>query len=146
MLHDSRESLNIALVEMQESMSKGEDCGQLHDVVCWDLQDAGTRVNEAKRKADDAQDQVQVDTERCRHPTSVRVTAEENMNEGWGRRSELIRDTAGSAHSSSCGTTDRDCNEVKYLQEAMDMLESFHTRDTRRRGDQKSHTLVERSR
>ena len=58
MLHDTRESLDIAFMDMQESMSKFKDSRDLHDMVCRDLQDAGTRFNEAKRKADDAQDQV----------------------------------------------------------------------------------------
>ena len=47
---------------------------------------------------------------------------------------ELTRDTAGAAHSLSCGTTDR---------EALDLLESFHRRDTHRGGPQV--TFVERS-
>ena len=50
---------------------------------------------------------------------------------------ELVRDTAGATHSLSCGTTDLDCNDVKYLQEALGMPESFHRRDTRKRGDHK---------
>ena len=55
---------------------------------------------------------------------------------------ECTRETAGATHSLSCGTTDRECNQVKYLQEALVMLESFHLRDTRR-GEV---TLVERPR
>ena len=45
---------------------------------------------------------------------------------------QLIRDTAGASHALSCGTTDRDCNEVKYLQEAVGMIENFQRQDTRR--------------
>ena len=66
MLHNSRESFGSALMDMQESMSNGDDCRELHDVVCQDLQDAGMRVSEAKRKADDVQDQVHIYRERCR--------------------------------------------------------------------------------
>ena len=57
-------------------------------------------------------------------------TAEEDQNEGLGRMGQLIRDTAGATHALSC-TTDRDCNEAKYLQEALDMIEDFQQRDTR---------------
>ena len=42
--------------------------------------------------------------------------------------------STGATHSLSCGTTDRDCNEAKYLQEALDLLDSFHRRDTHRGG------------
>ena len=44
----------------------------------------------------------------------------DNLNDGLGRIGELTRDTAGATHSMSCGTTDRDCDEAKYLQEALD--------------------------
>ena len=43
---------------------------------------------------------------------------------------ELVRDTAAATHSLSCGTNDRDCNEVKSLQDALDLLEGFLLRDT----------------
>ena len=36
-LHDTRESLDIALIDMQESMSKVNDSGDLHDMACRDL-------------------------------------------------------------------------------------------------------------
>ena len=45
---------------------------------------------------------------------------------------QLTRDTAGATHALTCGTTDRDCNEVKNLQEAVEMIENFHRWDTRR--------------
>ena len=41
-------------------------------------------------------------------------------------------------------TPDRDCNEVKYLQEALDMIEDFQRRDTRREAAE--ITLAERPR
>ena len=56
------------------------------------------------------------------------VTANMNLNENVGRVGQLIRAT----RPLSCGTTDRDCNEVKFLQEALDMIEDFQRRDTRR--------------
>ena len=56
--------------------------------------------------------------------------------------SASVRDTALVTHSLSCGTNDRDGNEVKYLHEALDLLESFHRRDTR---EDSEVILVERS-
>ena len=44
-----------------------------------------------------------------------------------GCAGELVRDAAAATQSLSCGTSDKDCNEVKYLQEALDLLESFTT-------------------
>ena len=72
------------------------------------------------------------------------ATTEENLNGGLGRMVEFTRDTAGATQSLSCGTTDCDHNEAKYLQEAVDLLERLHRRGTRRGGSE--ITLVERSR
>ena len=41
-----------------------------------------------------------------------------------------MRDTVAATHSQSCGTNHRDCNEVKYLQDALDLSESFLRQDT----------------
>ena len=50
------------------------------------------------------------------------------MRGGLGCIRELVRDTAAATHSLLCGTTD--CNEVKSLQDALDLLEGFLRRDT----------------
>ena len=60
------------------------------------------------------------------------AAAEEFLNEGLGCISELVLDTAAATHSLSCGTNDRDCNEVRYSHEALDVVESFQRRDTHR--------------
>ena len=91
MLHDTQESLDITFMDMQDPQSKFKDSLDLHDTACRDLQDAGTRFNEAKRKADDTQDQVQVHRGRCRRLSAVYGTPEENLSEGLGRMGELIR-------------------------------------------------------
>ena len=57
-------------------------------------------------------------------------TAEEDLNDCLGRMDQLIRDTAGAIHALR-GTTERDCNGVKYIQKALDMIEDFQRRDTR---------------
>ena len=45
---------------------------------------------------------------------------------------QLVKDTAGATHALSCGVPDRECNEEKYLQEALDMIEEFQRRGSRR--------------
>ena len=50
------------------------------------------------------------------------------------RVGEILRDTAGATHSVSCGTTDRDRNEATYLQESLDLPESFHRHDIIQQG------------
>ena len=67
-------------------------------------------------------------------------TAEENLNDGLGRMGELIRDTAGATLSLSFGTTDWDYNEVRYLQDALDMLESFRSPRRPQRRRIRNHT------
>ena len=93
MLHDSRESIDIAVMDVQESMSKYSDSRDLHDKVCRDLQETGTRFNEAKRKADDAQEQDQLHRERHRRLSTVYASTEENLHVGLGRMGELVQDS-----------------------------------------------------
>ena len=95
-LRDSRKSLVNAFVDMQESMSKFRDCRDLHDLACRDLQDAGTRVTEAKRKADDAQDQIKAHRDRSSRVSEEYGTAEEDLNECLERMEQVLRDTAKS--------------------------------------------------
>ena len=136
-LHDSGKSLDNAFMNMQESMSKFKE-------ACRDLQDAGTRVAETKRKVDDVQDLIRAHRERCRRVSEEYGTAEEDLNECPGRMGQLMRDTAGATHASSCCTTDRDFNEVRYLQEALDMMEDFQRRRSRR--EVAENILLERQR
>ena len=133
----------MEFMNLQERMSKVIDRQAVVDLKCRYWKDSGAKNNDAKRKADDAEDRVKVQRERCHRLTSVYGTAEEDLNESLRRMGQLIRDTAGETHSLSCGTTDRDCNEVKYLQEALDLIETFLRRDTRR--EVAEVILVERS-
>ena len=43
---------------------------------------------------------------------------------------QLTKDTVGATHALACGVPDRGSNEVRFLQEALDMLEDFQ-RQTR---------------
>ena len=106
----------MGIVDMRESLSKVQDSQECCDKAWQDWQEAGTSVKEAKRMAEVVHEQVSDHLERYRRMSAVYATTEEDLNDGLGRMSELIRDTAGATHSLSCGTTDRYCNEGKYLQ------------------------------
>ena len=84
------------------------------------MQRTRCRVNEARRRAESAHAHVHDHQDCCRRQSAVYATTMDNLNDGLGRIGELTRDTAGATHSLSCGTTDRDCDEAKYLQEALD--------------------------
>ena len=106
--------------------TKGWD---LHDAAYRGLEDAG-KWTIKKRQADDAHDQISAHRDRCRRATEF-VTAEEDLNDCLGRMGQLAQDTAGGTHALSCGVPDRDSNEVRYLQEALDMIEDFQRRGAR---------------
>ena len=57
-LKSSRESLDMALMDLKESMSKAEDSLEVHDEACRGLEDVGKKTIELKRKADDAHDRT----------------------------------------------------------------------------------------
>ena len=115
-------------INMRESLSKVQDSQGCCDKARRHLEEAGTRVLEAKRRADETHEQVNAQTERYKRLSAVYASTEENLNGGLTHFGELIRDTAGATHSLSCGTTDRDCNEARYLRVALGLLERLHKR------------------
>ena len=108
-------------MDMKESMSKVDDSGEVHDVVCRDLQAAGTRTFEVKLKAGDSYERIQTHGDRCRRATKELETAEEDLDDSLGRMGQLKKDTVGATHALSCGES----NEARYLQEALDMIGKF---------------------
>ena len=107
----AQETHAMAFMDLQERMS---DCQEVVDEKCWFLKNCGAKFNEAKRKTEDAQDQVQVHRERSRRSSAVYGTVDDDLNESVGRMDQL---TAGATHdchvAPRTGTATR-----KYLQEA----------------------------
>ena len=64
--------------------------------ACRGLEDAGERITETTRKADDAHDQIRAHRDRV---SAEFETAEEELNECLGRVEQLIRDTAGATRA-----------------------------------------------
>ena len=94
-LKDSRKSLDIAIMDMKESMSNLKDCRDLHDAAHGGLEDGGKRTAETKWKADDALDQMTAHRDRCRRATAEFVAAVENFSDCLGRMARLVKATAG---------------------------------------------------
>ena len=69
--------------------------------------------------------------DRCRRATAEFVTAEEDLNDCLGRVGRPIKDKGGATHALSCSVPDHS-NEVRSLQEALDMIEDFQRRGARR--------------
>ena len=95
-----------------------------------------------KRKADDARDQIRAHRDRCRRATKEFETAVEDLNDSSGRLGQLVKDTADATHALSCGALDRESNEARDLQEALDVTEEFQRRGSGRGTTE--ITLVER--
>ena len=60
------------------------------------------------------------------------MMAEEVLNNNLGCLGDLVKVTASSTHALSCGAPDRDSNETKDLREALEMINEWHTRCSRR--------------
>ena len=52
-------------------------------------------------------------------------TIEQDLNEGLGCIRELVGDTAEATSALSCGTNDMDRNELRYLQDALQLVDSM---------------------
>ena len=102
-LKSSRESHDMALVDLEESMSKVDDTREVLDTPCRGLEDMSKKTIELKRKADDAHDRTRSHRERCRRATKYCVMAEEVLNDSLGCLGDLVKDTAGAPHALTCG-------------------------------------------
>ena len=61
----SPESLDIAVLDVEEAASKQKDCRDHHDATYRDVEDAGQKTFEMKRKADDYHDRIRTHRDRC---------------------------------------------------------------------------------
>ena len=60
------------------------------------------------------------------------LSAEEEQNNSLGYLGDLVKDTAGTIHALTCAVPHRKTNEVRYLQEALDLTAEFQRRGSRR--------------
>ena len=148
-LKDYPVCLDNAFAEVNEANRNLEDEGERiaetsaeFQEANRNLEDAGKGSTETKRKADDAHDRIKTHRDRCRRATKELGTFEEDLNDSLGRMEQLKEDTAAATHTLSCSIPDRDYNEVRYLQETLDMIEDFQRRGSR--WDAAGITLVPR--
>ena len=127
-----RSATPVPLMDLQEKMSKVNDNQEVVDMVYREVGYSGAKFNEAKREEGDAQGQVKAHRERCRHLSAGDGLPKKTQRKLGSYGPAHIRFLAGATHALSCGTTDRDCNELKYVQEALDVIGDFQQRDTRR--------------
>ena len=96
------------------------NCRALHEETCADLKKACQRTAELKRKADDAHETTPSHRERCRRAAKEHAKSEAAVNPSLGCLGWLVKETAKSTHSLTCGVPDRESHETKYLREATD--------------------------
>ena len=60
------------------------------------------------------------------------MMAEEALNNSLGCLGALVWDTAGATHALTCRVPDRESNEAKYLREALEMINDWVSRCSRR--------------
>ena len=60
------------------------------------------------------------------------MMAEDGLKNSLGCLGDLVRDTASATHALSCEVPDRDSNETKYLREALEIIDEWQARCSRR--------------
>ena len=88
-LKSSRESLDIAVLDVEEAASKLKDFRDLLETVCRALEDVSKRTIVLKRRADDAHDRTRSHSERCRRATKDHLMAEEVLIHSLGCLGDL---------------------------------------------------------
>ena len=64
--------------------------------------------------------------ERTRRKTNEHARAEALINnKSLGTLGCCVRDAAAATHSQTCGVPDRESNEIKYLREATDLIDTW---------------------
>ena len=112
----------VILYERFEKVSRGlGEIDQKFDKEFADLQDALQKAKEAPRLQRSLR--FREETHRLSEDCEV---AGDDLNEGLGciraLVGELVGDTAAATSARSCGTKDRDNNELKYFQEALRLV------------------------
>ena len=81
-----------------------------------------------------------------RRATRDHAKAEEVLNNSLGCLGTLVKDTAGATHTLACGVPDRESNETKYLKDALEVINDWQSRCSRRspegRADRDSTEVV----
>ena len=83
------------------------------------------RTYDIKRKASEIQESVATHKERTRRIANEHARAEGHVNDGIGSLGQAVQSTATATHSLTCGVPDRESNEVKYLREATELIETW---------------------
>ena len=63
--------------------------------------------------------------ERTRRITNEHARAEALVKNSLGALEHAVRDAAAATHSLTCGVPDRESNEIKYLRQATDLIETW---------------------
>ena len=146
-VNNYRDKLNTAAIELY-NCREGPDTAFIELNNCQHLLASARRGLEdvdrktVELKATDAHDRTRSHRDRCRRATKY-MTVEGEINESLGK---LASSSMALREPLSCGVPDRECNEAKYLQEALNMIEEFHRRGSRRGSSSKNVEipLVER--
>ena len=77
-----------------------------------------------KRKAAEVQENVISHSERTRRITNEHAKAEALVNDSFGTLGHCVRDAASATRSLTWELPDRESNEIKYLREATDSIET----------------------
>ena len=96
-----------------------------HEAICAEVRRACHKTSELKRKATEAQENMISHRERTRRITNEHARAEALVNNSLGTPGHCVRDAAAATHSLTCGVPDRESNEIKYLREATDLIETW---------------------
>ena len=83
------------------------------------------RTFEIKRKASEVQEGLSTQRERARRITNEHARAEGHVNDGIGSLGRAVQAAAKATHSLTCGVSDRESDEIKYLREATELIEAL---------------------
>ena len=114
---------------MDSALREVSNYHALYEAAWFDVKETGRKHSELKRKVEEAHTRTFLQRGSNRRATSDHVKAEEVLNNGVGCLGTLVKDTTGTTHAL------RESNETKYLKEALDMINDWQSRSSRRRSE-----------
>ena len=96
-----------------------------HEAICVEARKAWRNTYDLKRKASEAQENELSHRERTRRFSNEHARAEGLVNDALGSLGHAVRAAVQATHSLTCGVLDRESNEIKYLREATEVIETW---------------------
>ena len=96
-----------------------------HEAICAEVKKASLRTTDLKRKTMEAHENMISHRKRTRRITNEHTRSEAAVNNSLGNLGCCVKEAAAAIHSLTCGIPDSENNEIRYLEQASELIEEL---------------------